>query len=64
LDFQFLNKEGVVINTTFFIKEDFYISNEEIDLSILEGDDENFESLLQKRLKDFVENTRPVQEEK
>jgi len=36
-----------VINSIFLIKEDFFISDEEIDLSILDGDDENFEQMLQ-----------------
>ncbi len=58
-DYLCLNTEGLTINATFVIKEEFFIEDEEIDLSILYDDDDNFEKKLEERLQQFVESTRP-----
>ena len=38
------------MNALFMVTEEYFVEDEEIDLSILDGDDENFEKLLEARL--------------
>ena len=52
------------MNVLFQINEEFFVEDEEIDLSILDDDDDNFEKQLEARLQAFVKDPDPQEIER